>query len=152
MLRVSCLEGNDLIGSVGAVMINRVLGQPAVWQFFGSEISGPDLNKFQTASMKVITVLEVLPAVAAIKCWRVRMLHRRVFVFVDNDGARHCLMNLSSKSGHIRSLLGSLAPLQAKHPMRLWYSRVPSTSNCADDPSRLQFDKLRLSGCVQVFP
>ena len=73
MLRVSCLEGNDLIGSVGAVMINRVLGQPAGWQFFGSEISGPDLNKFQTASMKVITVLEVLPAVAAIKCWRARL-------------------------------------------------------------------------------
>ena len=26
-------------------MIDRVLGQPAVWQFFGSEISGPELKK-----------------------------------------------------------------------------------------------------------
>ena len=69
-------------------------------------------------------------------------------MFVDNDGARHCLINLSSKSGHIRSLLASLALLQAKHPMLLWYSRVPSASNCADDPSRLQFEKLRLAGCV----
>jgi hypothetical protein len=88
----AALEGNDLVGSVSAVMFDRVLGQPAVWQFFGSEIVGPELSKLQTGSMKVITVLEVLPVVAAIKCWRDRMLLRRVFVFVDNDGARHCLL------------------------------------------------------------
>ncbi len=80
------------------------------------------------------------------------MLLRRVCVCVIVDGARHCLINLSCKSGLIRSVLASLALLQAKHPMLPWYSRVPSTSNCADDPSRLQFEKLRLAGCVQVFP
>ena len=36
---------------------------------------------------EVFTVLEVLPAVAAIKCWRDRLLR---LVFVGNDGARHC--------------------------------------------------------------
>ena len=148
----AALEGNDLIGSVGAVMIDRVLGQPAVRQFFGSEVVGPALSRLQTDSTKIITVLEVLPAVAAIKFWCDRMLHRRVFLFVDNDGARHCLINLSSKSGHIRSMLASLALLQARHPMLLWYSRVPSASNCADDPSRLQLEKLRQAGFVQVFP
>ena len=62
----TALEGNDLVGSVSAVRFDRVLGQPAVWQFFGSEIVGPELGKLQTGSMKVITALEVLPVVAAL--------------------------------------------------------------------------------------
>ena len=62
----AALEGNDLVGSVSAVMFDRLLGQPAVWQFFGSEIVGPELSKLQTGSMKVIIALEVLPVVATI--------------------------------------------------------------------------------------
>ena len=37
-------------------MIDRVLGQPAVWQFFGSEISGPDLKKASDGLDVVSTV------------------------------------------------------------------------------------------------
>ena len=53
VLMDAALEGNDLIGKVGAVMIDRVLGQPAVRQFFGSEIVGAALGKLQTASTKI---------------------------------------------------------------------------------------------------
>ena len=148
----AALEGGDAIGSVGAVLIDRAAGLPDVQQFFGAEVIGAALEKFQTDSTRVITVLEVLPVVAAINFWKDRMLHRRVFLFVDNDGVRHCLINLSSKSGHIRSLLAGLALLQAKHPMLPWYSRVPSSSNCADAPSRLQYEELMLAGFERVFP
>jgi hypothetical protein len=97
----AALEGNDAFGSVGGVLIDRSSSGPqAVRQFFAAEVVGSELKKFQTDSTKVITVLEVLPVVTAIRCWQDRMLHRRVFVFIDIDGARLCLINMSCKSGH----------------------------------------------------
>ena len=64
------------------------------------------------------------------------MLHRRVFVFVDNDAARAGLIKLCSPVATIQHVLRKLATFQELAPCFIWFSRVPSSSNIADNASR----------------
>ena len=65
---------------VGALMIDRVSGQPAIRQFLGSEVVGAAFSKLHTASTKLLQSWRYYPQLL-LKCWRDWMLLRRV-VFV----------------------------------------------------------------------
>ena len=147
----AALEGGDKVATVGAVMIdNSEAG--TCRRFFGKKLNEQELAKFQTQSMKVITALEVLPVLVAARQWADRCLHRRVFYYVDNDGARFSLINMSSSSEVIQGILKELALHFAAKPSFPWYARVPSSSNVADLPSRLEFAWLKENGFSQVNP
>ena len=105
-------------------------------EYFSSEVSDSQLAALQVETRHVIIVLEVLPALVACALWSSQMLHRRCFIFVDNDGARACLIRMHSKSKVIRDMLRRGSYLQAATPSFVWFSRVPSASNVADAPSR----------------
>ena len=80
------------------------------------------------------------------------MLHRKVFIFIDNDAARHALIRMASSNLRTSALLRDLANLQMRYPAYIWYSRVPSFSNIADAPSRGEFCNLKKRGYVRVSP
>ena len=67
------------------------------------------------------------------------MLHRRVFVFIDNEAARQTLISHSSASRSMQAVLLPIAMKLAQMSAFMWFSRVPSLSNPADAPSRLIF-------------
>ena len=130
----AALEGEqDEVASLGAVMVDA-----EDVEFFMHKLEDEQLRRLQTYTSKVITPLEVIPAVASFDVWKARTLHRRIFVFIDNDGARACLIKMHSDVPAIHAALRCLGEQLAKHPCFPWFSRVPSASNCSDAVSRLK--------------
>ena len=95
------------------------------------------LPMLQTEIRHVIVVLDVLPVACAMRLWSVNALHCRVIYFIDNDSAGACLIKMSSGSAVINSVLRRVTIMSAASPSFAWYSRVPSASNVADEPSRM---------------
>lgn len=59
---------------------------------------------------------------------------------------------MNSSSDHTRNML--VVSCAQEHVIRSfpWYARVPTSSNIADDPSRMKFDELELMGADRVYP
>ena len=81
-----------------------------------------------------------------------KMLHRRVFFFIDNDAARAGLIKMTSDVPVIRRVQLDLVKEWASTPSFPWFARVPSSSNIADSVSRLEKLPFRHEGAVEVFP
>ena len=67
----------------------------------------------------------------------------RIIHFVDNDSAKSALVTGHTKSKASAALVDIVSFQESKAMSRTWYSRVPSPSNVADNPSRQQFSSLR---------
>ena len=66
--------------------------------------------------------------------------------FIDNEAARHSPTRASARTMHDRMIVSACLRLEDTHSLRPWYSRVPTASNIADPPSRLEFDEMRQMG------
>eukprot|EP00971_Amphidinium_carterae_P329740 6462385-Amphidinium_carterae.1 len=67
---------------------------------------------------------------------------RRVVIYIDNEGARLNLIKGSSSNRDCVSLLKEYFKSEVQSPTLTWFARVPSKSNPADAPSRLQLQGL----------
>ena len=133
ILTDASLEEEAGVAGIGAVMLNAD-GRP---EKFISEIVPPDfLSLLQAETTFIITALEVLPVFFVRTLWAPAMLHRRCFVFIDNNGARYSLVKAYSPAPSVRRVLRNIVLLGATSPCFTWYSRVPSPSNLADEASR----------------
>ena len=133
------LEGaDDEIGTVGALMID---GEEA--EYFGARVPPELMEGLQAASKKIIACLEILPVALSLDLWDSRILHRRVFVFVDNDAARGSLVKMQTNVPPMKIALDRVARKLVQTPFRPWYARVASECNPGDSPSRLEGSKLR---------
>jgi len=85
---------------------------------------------------------ELLPVLIAAHTWSERLRGRPCVVFLDNDSARHGLVSgyspLAESAALIAAALSQFSCLGAY----AWFGRVPSCSNVADAPSRLDFGPL----------
>lgn len=84
----------------------------------------------------MITLAEAFAALLARIVFRSYISQRRVLIFVDNEGARHCLIKATSQTLallQIVQLFHGCAEVDRCIP---WIERVPSASNVADLPSR----------------
>ncbi len=79
------------------------------------------------------------------------MLHRRSFFFVDNEAARVSLIKGSSSNVHSDRLVWIFHDFDVECQSHVWFARVPSVSNPADAPSRLDFqENERLFRCHTI--
>ena len=127
---------------VGAVM----LGDGATPRsYFGESVPAAIIEQIcgLAESRHIISALELLAVGMALKLWGDECLHRRVFVAVDNEAARAALLNAGSAAPAMRHIIREIVMCDAKVPMFRWVIRVPSKSNWADGPSRLDFSGLR---------
>ena len=88
---------------------------------------------------QLIGQAELLPVLLAQEVWRDRWRDRRVLLFVDNDSARHALIRGTSPAGASAAIVGRFWESEASYGAYTWIERVPSVSNPADAPSRLEF-------------
>jgi hypothetical protein len=130
--------------TMGAVVIDTAsLFPPYQW---GGHIASEFVNSWkkeligtgslQRLQTQVIGQAELLP-VALVK-WSeaARFKDRRVIYFIDNDGSRHSLIRGCSHSKASNQILDFVSRLEMNTQSWSWYTRVPSKSNPADDPSR----------------
>jgi hypothetical protein len=116
-----------------------LLDKSTNWFEYFSLVIQPELivEWRQTGQVQIITQAEVYPVWISRSVWGHRLKCRRVVFFVDNNGAKDALVKgyMDSISGD--PMLQSILVLEYEQPSYNWYARVPSPSNIADDPSRL---------------
>ena len=125
------LEDDDSVASVGAVMY--LLSPEGRRMYHMSSLVPADLLKrAQSKSPKVIACLELMAAVAALCKMAPLLKGRRAFLYIDNEAARACMINMFSPVLSLNRLVQLLASVVWEHSAHLWVSRVPSESNIAD--------------------
>lgn len=91
----------------------------------------------------IIAELEALALLAGVKVWLHGLSDLQVVLFCDNDSVLASLIKLGSKNDFVSAIASILAELEAESRISLWFERVPSASNPADPPSRLDFSGLK---------
>ena len=136
--------------SLGAVLIDTYTG---CYEFFGKRISANMVAQWQALGRnQVICQAELITIPLALATWRGRLADRDVFVFIDNDPARECLIRGLSSASDSTRYVHACRLLCAENGMAAWYARVASPSNIADQPSRGDFSVLLASGAKCVEP
>ena len=60
---------------------------------------------------------------------------KHVVIFCDNEGAKGAILKGYSRSKWLHDIACKIAAAEEAASLFIWYSRVPSESNPADDPS-----------------
>ena len=75
--------------------------------------------------------------------WKSQLDNQKVVVFIDNQGVLDACIKGWSGEEQMKSLLLHFEMADGKGPFLPWFARVPSSSNCADYPSRGLWLKLK---------
>ena len=132
------VENNDTEATVGGVIISpRCKGA----RYFGVRVPQAMLDKWQAGGLThVVAQAELLPIILARLTWVELLRGAWVISFVDNEGVKAALVNGNTRALESVELLSLAARLEMRSGSYYWYTRVPSPSNIADGPSRLDFE------------
>ena len=148
---VACFTDGAVEGST--VTCGGVIIDGTRKEFFGLLVPDNIADHWRaTVGDQCIGQAEVAPVVWAKRTWWKVMSGRRVLVFIDNDSARHSLIKCYSPVNATARLLWEMLGVDSALGAVCWYARVPSESNIADEPSRLEYGGLLDKGFVQVEP
>ena len=88
------------------------------------------------AKRTIIFAAELLALVLAFAIWKKRLMAVPLICFVDNNSATDVAISASGRNTVACILIDLLLKLEMSVCASLWYSRVPTPSNIADEPSR----------------
>lgn len=135
----ACEGDSEKIGSVGAVLISPC-GVPV--EFISEEVPLDWMKLFLEGSNHPIYELELLPVWISLVEWEGHLENSQCVFFLDNEAARGSLINGSSSQAQGAQLVRAFVWTEMKIQVKVWFARVPTSSNVADDPSRLQVQEL----------
>ena len=84
----------------------------------------------------IIFEAELLALVLAFSVWRDYVTAKSIICFVDNNSARDVAISGNGRNFTANSLIDFLLKLEMATCTTPWYTRIPTPSNIADDPSR----------------
>ena len=99
---------------------------------------------------QIIFEAESFCAVLAYLTWMNSLTGRNCFLYVDNEGTKFSLMKGTSENAVVDAICSVFAELESCVQTSCWLSRVPSSSNPADDPSRGLTHKLVAMGYKDI--
>eukprot|EP00435_Cladocopium_sp_Y103_P061413 s1136_g23.t1 len=138
---------NNLVTSVGAILLDS---NGKGLRYFGMRLPDEVTAVWGADGRRqLVFEAEVLPYLLALTCWGDLMRGRNVLAFVDNDGARHSWIKGGADSIHALRMIHKGTLLEAGLDVRPYFCRVPTTSNVADGPSRLDFRVCRELGAEE---
>ncbi|CAE7032315.1 unnamed protein product [Symbiodinium sp. CCMP2592] len=100
----------------------------------------------ESKSAQIIFQAELLALTIAMDAWSHDFKGCPVIFFVDNNGVRDITISGHAKASIARRLLEIFLQLEHDASVVPWYARVPSPSNPADEPSRIECKSLCLLG------
>ena len=106
-------------------------------RFFGANVPRSLVDDWFSAMKHIIGPVETYALVVARSVWHQHLVGKRCIYFCDNYGAMAAFIKGSSSNSDIRKLLLCFEQLECNGSHWPWFSRVPSASNCADDPTRV---------------
>ena len=106
-------------------------------RFFGANVPGSLVDKWFSAMKHIIGPVETYALLVARSVWHQHLVGKRCIYFCDNYGAMDAFIKGTSSNSDIRELRLCFEKLECNGSHWPWFSRVPSASNCADDPTRV---------------
>ena len=120
----------------------------ATWlNYFSSKVPSVFMSKLREASANPIYELELLPVLVSYICWRKHLANCQTVFYLDNDAARAGLTKALGATQQAEAVVHHVVSLESEICNKPWYGRVPTASNIADDPSRLECTQLDNIGC-----
>ena len=141
------LEDEGRRGTIGAVLVDPS-GRCA--EFFGLDVGSDVLADFLTYSRHPIHELEILPVVVSSILWGSRYRGANIVHFIDNESARMAFIKGRGETPWAKTLVQSFVLKEEALEHKTWFARVPTHSNLADAPSRLDFCELLERGALQT--
>jgi hypothetical protein len=135
-----CTKSADSLGiavSCGGVLVDPITNEVRA---FGGVVP-PELVQLWASDgrRQLVTESELLPHVIARRLWSKQLANRRVLSFVDSEPAKFSLVRGGSNSIFCGAIVRMVVNWDAEFTPWNWYSRIPSYSNPADKPSRLDW-------------
>ncbi len=119
-----------------------------IFQSFSVSLSESQIHALGGSEKRTIILeAELLALVVALNLWRPLFGGCPTVFYVDNNSARDVAISGCGRSAVASSLLDILLEAEMQSGIFAWYSRVPSLSNPADDPSRGSSSWLKAAGC-----
>ena len=134
-------------GSVGGVLYSP---SGECLKYFGGSVPSFIMQDLLSRSQNPIHELEILPVVIAATLWGSLFSNPQVVYYIDNESARLAYVRGDGETLRASKLIQVFVEEEARLQHRVWFGRVPSFSNPADDPSRLKFDKVKKLGAMQT--
>ncbi len=139
----ACEYDGEPIVSAGGVLV--VHGRPV--SMFGLRLPEEVRRRWaHRRDQQVIGQAELFPVLVAMRVWGPWLKDRKVLYFIDNDAARHALVKGYSPVKASAATIHLVGLQELRLNTHSWFSRVPSASNIADAPSRLDFADLERAG------
>lgn len=129
----ACEGQNVLTGSIGGVLMAP---SGRIVHHFSSRASEPFM-KACDYSLNPIYELELLPMLVAVLVWGKLFKGSQVVFYGDNDAARASFIAGRASTSAGERIMSSFVTHELQLQLKSWFSRVPTSSNIADGPSRL---------------
>ena len=134
----ACFEpdSSSVKAGIGAVLVDS---SGKVTHFFAANLKDDlvnDINKSQRKT--IIFELELFAILCAVIGWKQFITNCAVVVYTDNDAVRDCLISCNTSSSNARPILDLYLKVEFQSSFNAWMSSVPTDSNIADAPSKLE--------------
>ena len=114
--------------------------------FFSIELDSAAVSRLHEQSEHPIYEIELLGVWAALSIWQECIHDSFCVCYLDNEAARGALVAARSSTLKGGMILEDCLNLEDSAICRPWFGRVPTHSNCADEPSRGSFEHLLAKG------
>jgi hypothetical protein len=130
-------------GTVGAVLVSP---EGVVCRYFSERVPQQWMEWFLTTTKHPIFELELLPVWVALCTWEQLVQNSQCIFYIDNEAAKGPLINGATSTPCGKQLIQEFVIREMHLQVKVWFSRVPTASNIADKPSRLDTDELDALG------
>ena len=142
-------EPEQGVGGIGAVLVSP---SGVMVEYFGTRIPVEAMRAYLKVTENPIYYLEVLPLLVSVATWANYLEGSQLVMYLDNEAARHSMIRCHAEAAYVDRTIQKFIRVETELQLRVWFGRVPTSSNIADPPSRMQFESLVASGAKRAFP
>ena len=139
----ACEGELEKVGSLGSVLVSPCSGIPV--DFISELVPREWMLFFLEGSRHPIFELELLPVWISLVEWEGHLENSQCVFYLDNEAARGSLVNGSSSQPQGACLVKAFVLTEMNCQVKVWFARVPTSSNIADGPSRLDVTEMEVS-------
>ena len=138
------VDGKVLAG-IGAVLFDSE-GKPL--RYFSQKLSDEMVRTLNPHDRKTaIYECEFFALACSLLLWG-DLMGGSAVIYTDNNALGDSLISCNTSNGVGRTILVASLALEFNKQICPWYARVPTDSNLADGPSRLDFSRVRALGAM----
>ena len=134
------------LGTIGAVLISPC---GVALEFISEQVPSELMDKFLTLSKHPIFELELLPVWIALTEWEGHLVGAQCVFYLDNEAAKASLVNGCSSQDSGAEIIQAFVYSEMGLQVKVWFARVPTSSNISDGPSRLEIADMQRCGAKQ---